>query len=74
MKMGQTHVQRYLPLLLKKIEDGSIDPSFVISHRISLDEAPSAYELFREKKESCIKASCPFVFELSHFCHKNRWS
>jgi len=55
MKMGQTHVQRYLQPLLKKIEDGEIDPSFIITHRMKLEEAPHAYELFRDKKESCIK-------------------
>ncbi|WP_131781919.1 zinc-dependent alcohol dehydrogenase [Legionella gresilensis] len=54
-KMGQTHVQRYLPLLLSKIMDGKIDTTKVISHRITLDEAPTAYEKFCEKEDSCIK-------------------
>ncbi|STX30197.1 alcohol dehydrogenase [Legionella beliardensis] len=54
-KMGQTHVQRYLPLLLAKIMDGKIDPTRVISHRITLDEAPTAYEKFCEKEDGCIK-------------------
>tara|TARA_R110002049_G_scaffold268572_1_gene445050 strand:- start:12240 stop:13412 length:1173 start_codon:yes stop_codon:yes gene_type:complete len=52
---GQTHVQRYLQPLLSKIESGEIDPSFVITHRVSLDEAPDAYETFRDKKDGCIK-------------------
>ena len=52
---GQTHVQRYLQPLLSKIESGEIDPSFVITHRVSLDEAPAAYETFRDKKDGCIK-------------------
>lgn len=55
MKTGQTHVQRYLNPLLKKIESGEIDPSFVITHRVSLDEAPDAYVKFRDKTDGCIK-------------------
>jgi len=55
MKMGQTHVQRYLQPLLKKIESGEIDPSFVITHRLRLDDAPQAYKTFRDKQEGCIK-------------------
>ena len=55
MKTGQTHVQRYLEPLLKKIEDGEIDPSFVITHRLKLDEAPEAYKTFRDKEDNCIK-------------------
>ena len=54
-KMGQTHVHRYLKPLLKTIEDGQIDPSFVITHKLSLDDAPSAYRQFRDKKDGCIK-------------------
>lgn len=55
MKTGQTHMQRYMKPLLEKIESGLIDPSFVITHRVSLDEAPAAYKTFRDKKEGCIK-------------------
>jgi threonine dehydrogenase-like Zn-dependent dehydrogenase len=55
IKSGQTHVQRYLVPLLKKIEDGEIDPSFVITHRIPLADAPVAYKTFRDKKDGCIK-------------------
>ena len=54
-KMGQTHMQRYMEPLLKKIQDGSIDPSFVITHKIKLDEAPDAYETFSKKEDNCIK-------------------
>ena len=54
-RMGQTHVHRYLPRLLALIEDGSIDPSFVISHRLSLDEAPMAYDMFLHKTDGCTK-------------------
>lgn len=55
MKMGQTHVQRYMKLLLDKIEKGEIDPSFVITHRLKLDDAPEAYKAFRDKEDGCIK-------------------
>jgi threonine dehydrogenase-like Zn-dependent dehydrogenase len=55
VKSGQTHVQRYLSPLLEKIESGTIDPSFVITHRIPLEAAPSAYEKFRKKEDGCIK-------------------
>jgi threonine dehydrogenase-like Zn-dependent dehydrogenase len=54
-KMGQTHVQRYLRPLLERVERGDIDPSFVITHRLPLDEAPQAYRTFRDKKDNCIK-------------------
>ncbi|MEZ0229290.1 MAG: zinc-dependent alcohol dehydrogenase [Planctomycetota bacterium] len=55
LKTGQTHVQRYLPELLQRIESGEIDPSFIISHRLSLDEAPSAYDMFLNKQDECTK-------------------
>ena len=54
-KMGQTHVQRYLQPLLAKIESGAIDPSFVVTHRERLEDAPAAYKRFRDKKDGCIK-------------------
>ena len=53
--MGQTHVHRYLAMLLDRIDRGEIDPSFVITHRASLDEAPAMYKTFRDKKDGCIK-------------------
>ena len=55
IKTGQTHVQRYTKPLLKKIEGGEIDPSFIITHRLPLEEAPAAYQTFRDKKDGCIK-------------------
>ncbi|BAM04087.1 zinc-dependent alcohol dehydrogenase [Phycisphaera mikurensis] len=54
-KMGQTHVQRYLEPLMQKVVDGEIDPSFVITHHASLDEAPAAYDRFKNKTDGCIK-------------------
>jgi threonine dehydrogenase-like Zn-dependent dehydrogenase len=55
IKSGQTHVQRYLRPLLKLVEEGRIDPSFVISHRLALDQAPQGYAMFRDKQDECIK-------------------
>ena len=54
-KMGQTHVSRYLPALYELIEQGKIDPSFVITHPMSLDDAPDGYELFVKKEDGCVK-------------------
>jgi threonine dehydrogenase-like Zn-dependent dehydrogenase len=55
LRTGQCHVQRYLRPLLGRIEAGEIDPSFVISHRMSLEDAPEGYEIFKNKKEDCTK-------------------
>ena len=55
LRMGQTHVHKYLHPLLERIERGEIDPAFVITHRLRLEEAPRGYELFKHKKDECIK-------------------
>ncbi|WP_031425573.1 zinc-dependent alcohol dehydrogenase [Flavimarina sp. Hel_I_48] len=55
LKMGQTHMQHYLEPLLKKVEEGKIDPSFIITHRMKLDDAPEAYKKFRNKEDNCVK-------------------
>ncbi len=55
IKMGQTHVQRYLQPLLEKIEKGEIDPSFIITHRRTLEDGPEMYKTFRDKEDGCIK-------------------
>jgi threonine dehydrogenase-like Zn-dependent dehydrogenase len=55
IKSGQAHVQRYMRPLLKRIEDGEIDPSFVISHRLPLDEAARGYTIFNDKRDECMK-------------------
>jgi len=53
--MGQTHVHRYMQPLMDLIAAGGIDPSFVISHRLSLDDAPDAYDMFLHKQDGCTK-------------------
>jgi threonine dehydrogenase-like Zn-dependent dehydrogenase len=55
LKMGQTHMHRYLGPLLERIQRGEIDPSFIITHRVGLDDAPEMYRTFREKQDGCIK-------------------
>ena len=55
LKMGQTHVHRYLPALMQLIEDDILDPSFVISHRLPLDDAPRGYQMFLAKEDNCTK-------------------
>jgi threonine dehydrogenase-like Zn-dependent dehydrogenase len=55
VKTGQTHVHRYLRPLLDRIEAGEIDPSRLITHRLGLEDAPEAYEIFKHKEDNCIK-------------------
>ncbi len=55
LKSGQTHVQRYTRPLLDRIQKGEVDPSFIITHTMSLDEAPAGYEMFLNKEDECLK-------------------
>jgi threonine dehydrogenase-like Zn-dependent dehydrogenase len=55
IKSGQTHVHKYLRPLLELVEEGAIDPSFVVTHRMSLDEAPQGYDMFLRKRDGCVK-------------------
>jgi threonine dehydrogenase-like Zn-dependent dehydrogenase len=55
IKTGQAHVQRYMRPLLERIQKGEIDPSFVITHRMRLEDAPYGYEIFLNKQDDCIK-------------------
>lgn len=55
LRTGQTHVNRWTDDLLRRIEEGQIDPSFVITHRVSLEDGPRMYKTFREKHDGCIK-------------------
>ncbi|WP_438390900.1 zinc-dependent alcohol dehydrogenase [Caballeronia sp. DA-9] len=54
-KMGQTHVKRWTDDLLNRIQEGQIDPSFVITHTVSLEDGPAMYKTFRDKEDGCIK-------------------
>ena len=55
IKTGQTHVQRYFRPLLERIKNRDIDPSFVVTHRLRLDDAPAGYHTFVNKQDECIK-------------------
>lgn len=54
-KMGQTHVNRWTDDLLRRIQEGQIDPSFVITHTVPLEDGPKMYKTFRDKEDGCIK-------------------
>jgi len=54
-RMGQTHVRRWTDDLLRRIAEGEIDPSFVITHTVGLEDGPEMYRMFRDKQDSCIK-------------------
>ena len=55
LRTGQTHVNRWTDDLLRRIQEGQIDPSFVITHTVGLADGPKRYETFRDKKDGCIK-------------------
>jgi threonine dehydrogenase-like Zn-dependent dehydrogenase len=55
IRSGQTHVQRYMRPLLERIRTGEIDPRFVITHRMRLDDAAEGYDVFVNKEDSCMK-------------------
>jgi threonine dehydrogenase-like Zn-dependent dehydrogenase len=55
IRSGQTHVQRYLRPLLERIQNGEIDPSFIVTHRMSLDDAAEGFDLFLNKQDECLK-------------------
>ena len=54
-RMGQTHVNRWTDDLLRRIQEGQIDPSFVITHTVALEDGPSMYKTFRDKEDGCVK-------------------
>jgi threonine dehydrogenase-like Zn-dependent dehydrogenase len=55
IKAGQCHVHRYMQPLLERIQNGDIDPTFIITHRMSLEDAPRGYEMFKNKQDDCMK-------------------
>ena len=55
LRLGQTHVQKYARALLARIEAGDTDPSFIVTHRLPLEEAPTGYAIFNNKEDGCIK-------------------
>jgi threonine dehydrogenase-like Zn-dependent dehydrogenase len=55
LKAGQCHVHRYMQPLLERIQNGEIDPTFVITHRMPLEDAPRGYDIFKNKEDDCVK-------------------
>jgi threonine dehydrogenase-like Zn-dependent dehydrogenase len=55
VKTGQCHVQRYMKPLYEHVKKGHIDPSFVVTHKLGLGEAPNGYETFKHKEDECVK-------------------
>ena len=55
IRTGQTHVNRWTGDLLRRIEEGQLDPSFVITHEVPLDRGPEMYRTFRDKQDGCVK-------------------
>jgi threonine dehydrogenase-like Zn-dependent dehydrogenase len=55
VRAGQCHVHKYMRPLLEHIENGDLDPTFIVTHRLGLEEAPSAYETFKHKEDECVK-------------------
>src|SRR5205807_4419340 len=55
MRAGQCHVHRYMKPLLERIQNGDIDPSFVITHHMQLDDAADGYAMFAKKQDDCVK-------------------
>jgi threonine dehydrogenase-like Zn-dependent dehydrogenase len=55
LRSGQTHVHRYMRPLLERIQKREIDPTFIITHRMKLDQAPEGFEMFVNKEDECVK-------------------
>jgi threonine dehydrogenase-like Zn-dependent dehydrogenase len=55
LRTGQCHAHKYLRPLYERIRNGDIDPSFVVTHRLGLDQAPDGYETFKHKQDECVK-------------------
>jgi len=56
IRTSQQPGQRYMPKMLEHVQNGDLDPSFLASHRMSLEDAPRGYELFKEKEDGCVRA------------------
>ncbi|MCX4471631.1 glutathione-dependent formaldehyde dehydrogenase [Micromonospora sp. NBC_01655] len=56
LRMGQMHAQRYIPMLLQRLADGEIDPGYLATHPMSLDDGPHGYEIFEKKQDGCVRS------------------
>lgn len=55
LRMAQVHVHKYMRPLLERIQRGEVDPSSIVTHSMNLEDAPQGYEIFKHKKDNCIK-------------------
>jgi len=56
IRTAQQHGQRYMPAMLEHVQKGELDPSILVSHRMSLEESPKGYQLFKDKEDDCMRA------------------
>ena len=56
VRTAQQHGQRYMPRMLEHVQQGELDPSFLVTHRLSLEDAPRGYEMFKNKEDGCVRA------------------
>ena len=55
LRMGQMHAQKYIPRLLEYVSQGEVDPSYLLSHRWSLNDGPKGYKMFKHKTDECMR-------------------
>ena len=72
LRTGQTHMLKYMPLCLERIQNGEIDPSFIITHQVPLDDAPKMYSTFKNKQDGCIKVVLkPGMSKTDNYHHRS---
>jgi threonine dehydrogenase-like Zn-dependent dehydrogenase len=57
LKSGQMHAQKYIPKLIEYVQKGEVDPSFLLTHRWSLNQGPEGYRMFNDKTNKCIRVA-----------------
>ena len=57
MRTSQQPGQRYMPQMMEHVQRGDLDPSFLVTHRMSLEESPRGYEMFKKKEDGCLRAA-----------------
>lgn len=55
LRMGQMHAQKYIPVLLDHISQGRVDPSYLLTHSLPLEQGPQGYEMFKKKRDNCLR-------------------
>jgi threonine dehydrogenase-like Zn-dependent dehydrogenase len=57
LRMGQMHAQKYIPRLLDYVQGGSVDPSYLLTHRWPLERGPEGYKMFKHKTDECVRVA-----------------